>query len=96
MIPLPSRKHRELAASAPLIVTSLHTISGLGESSFEKSLSSFLPLLTTLICVFAHDGQVDTALPLFNKMKSSSIDTDYCLYNVCIDCFVKVGEADMD
>lgn len=48
-IPLSSRRRRELSARAPLIVATLEAIRSLGETSFEKHLTKFFPLLTALI-----------------------------------------------
>ncbi|KAG8096800.1 hypothetical protein GUJ93_ZPchr0013g34493 [Zizania palustris] len=45
LIPVGSSKRRELAARAPLVVSTLQAISGLGDSSFEKNLGQFFPLL---------------------------------------------------
>uniref|UniRef100_I1M6I0 Pentacotripeptide-repeat region of PRORP domain-containing protein n=2 Tax=Glycine subgen. Soja TaxID=1462606 RepID=I1M6I0_SOYBN len=42
-------------------------------------------LFTMLIRVFAREG----------RMKSNSFNADLVLYNVCIDCFGKVGKVDM-
>jgi brefeldin A-inhibited guanine nucleotide-exchange protein len=62
LIPLGSGKRRELAARAPLIVTTLQTISNLGDSSFEKNLVHFFPLLSSLISCEHGSTEVQVAL----------------------------------
>ncbi|GAU13160.1 hypothetical protein TSUD_179020 [Trifolium subterraneum] len=62
LIPLGSGKRRELAARAPLIVTTLQTISSLGDISFEKNLVNFFPLLSSLISCEHGSTEVQVAL----------------------------------
>ncbi|KAK2415028.1 SEC7 guanine nucleotide exchange family protein [Trifolium repens] len=62
LIPLGSGKRRELAARAPLIVTTLQTISSLGDISFEKNLVHFFPLLSSLISCEHGSTEVQVAL----------------------------------
>lgn len=38
----------------------------------------------------------NVALSLLKDMKSNALNADVVLYNVCIDCFGKVGKVDMD
>ncbi|VAI07738.1 unnamed protein product [Triticum turgidum subsp. durum] len=61
-IPVGSSKRRELAARAPLVVSTLQAISGLGDSSFEKNLGQFFPLLAGLISCEHGSGEVQVAL----------------------------------
>uniref|UniRef100_A0A7N0TCL6 SEC7 domain-containing protein n=1 Tax=Kalanchoe fedtschenkoi TaxID=63787 RepID=A0A7N0TCL6_KALFE len=61
-IPLGSGKRRELAARAPLIVTTLQAICSLGDNSFEKHLSRFSPLLSSLISCEHGSNEVQVAL----------------------------------
>ncbi|KAG1355322.1 putative Brefeldin A-inhibited guanine nucleotide-exchange protein 2 [Cocos nucifera] len=49
LIPVGSAKRRKLAAQAPLVAATLQAICGLGDSSFEKNLAKFFPLLASLI-----------------------------------------------
>ncbi|CAL5401165.1 unnamed protein product [Camellia sinensis] len=70
LIPLGSGKRRELAARAPLVVTTLQTICGLGDSSFEKNLSLLFPLLSSLISCEHGSNEVQVAL---SEMLSSSV-----------------------
>ncbi|KAL5538293.1 hypothetical protein UlMin_042909 [Ulmus minor] len=69
-IPLGSGKRRELAARAPLIVTTLQAICSLGETSFENHLTNFFPLLSTLISCEHGSNEVQVAL---SDMLSSSV-----------------------
>lgn len=69
-IPLGSGKRRELAARAPLIVTTLQAISSLGEASFENNLTLLFPLLSSLISCEHGSGDVQAAL---SDMLSSSL-----------------------
>eukprot|EP01018_Ginkgo_biloba_P011843 Gb_04048 [translate_table: standard] len=62
IIPLGSAKRRELASRAPLVVATLQAISGLKDSSFERSLSRFFPLLANLISCEHGSGEVQLAL----------------------------------
>eukprot|EP00252_Welwitschia_mirabilis_P000957 TRINITY_DN10944_c0_g1_i1.p1 TRINITY_DN10944_c0_g1~~TRINITY_DN10944_c0_g1_i1.p1 ORF type:complete len:1770 (+),score=306.81 TRINITY_DN10944_c0_g1_i1:196-5505(+) len=61
-IPLGSTKRRELASRAPLVVTTLQAICTLKDSSFQRSLSRFFPLLTGLISCEHGSGEVQLAL----------------------------------
>ncbi|KAG2729601.1 hypothetical protein I3843_01G253200 [Carya illinoinensis] len=61
-IPLGSGKRRELAARAPLIVATLQAVCSLGESSFEKNLGRFFPLLADLISCEHGSNEVQVAL----------------------------------
>ncbi|KAL0429000.1 UNVERIFIED_CONTAM: Brefeldin A-inhibited guanine nucleotide-exchange protein 2 [Sesamum radiatum] len=70
IIPVGSGRRRELAARAPLIVATLQAICSLGDSSFEKNLSSFLPLLSTLISCEHGSNEVQVAL---SDMLNSSV-----------------------
>ncbi|KAK4418757.1 Brefeldin A-inhibited guanine nucleotide-exchange protein 2 [Sesamum alatum] len=70
MIPVGSGRRRELAARAPLIVATLQAICSLGDSSFEKNLSCFLPLLSTLISCEHGSNEVQVAL---SDMLNSSV-----------------------
>ncbi|KAH6817824.1 SEC7-like guanine nucleotide exchange family protein [Perilla frutescens var. frutescens] len=69
-IPLGSGRRRELAARAPLIVATLQAICSLGDSSFEKNLSCFFPLLSSLISCEHGSSEVQLAL---SDMLSSSV-----------------------
>ncbi|KAG4992786.1 hypothetical protein JHK87_026243 [Glycine soja] len=62
LIPLGSGKRRELAARAPLVVTTLQAICNLGEISFEKNLAHFFPLLSSLISCEHGSAEVQVAL----------------------------------
>ncbi|WOL09683.1 hypothetical protein Cni_G18436 [Canna indica] len=62
LIPVGSAKRRELAARAPVVVSTLQAISGLGDSSFEKNLDRFFPLLAGLISCEHGSGEVQVAL----------------------------------
>ena len=62
VIPLGSSRRRELAARAPLVVATLKAISGLTDSSFEKYLRQFFPLLASLISCEHGSGEVQIAL----------------------------------
>ncbi|KAK4476530.1 hypothetical protein RD792_015686 [Penstemon davidsonii] len=70
MIPLGSGRRRELAARAPLVVATLHAICSLGDSSFEKNLTCFFPLLSSLISCEHGSKEVQLAL---SDMLSSSV-----------------------
>jgi brefeldin A-inhibited guanine nucleotide-exchange protein len=63
LIPVGSLKRRELAARPPLVVSTLQAIGGLGDSSFEKNLGQFSPLLAGLISCEHGSGEVQVALP---------------------------------
>lgn len=62
IIPLGSARRRELASRAPLVVSTLQVISGLKDSSFDRSLSRFFPLLANLISCEHGSGEVLSAL----------------------------------
>ncbi|CAL4921758.1 unnamed protein product [Urochloa decumbens] len=62
LIPVGSSKRRELAARAPLVVATLHAINSLGDSSFEKNLGQFFPLLAGLISCEHGSSEVQVAL----------------------------------
>ncbi|OMP00577.1 SEC7-like protein [Corchorus olitorius] len=70
LIPLGSGKRRELAARAPLIVTTLQAICSLGDTLFEKNLPRFFPLLSSLISCEHGSNEVQVAL---SDMLSSSV-----------------------
>ncbi|KDP28742.1 hypothetical protein JCGZ_14513 [Jatropha curcas] len=70
LIPVGSGKRRELAARAPVIVATLQAICSLGETSFEKNLSHFFPLLSGLISCEHGSNEVQVAL---SDMLSSSV-----------------------
>ncbi|RAL54079.1 hypothetical protein DM860_004550 [Cuscuta australis] len=61
-IPLGSGKRRELAARAPLVVATLHAMCSLGDGTFEKSLPSFFPLISSLINCEHGSSEVQVAL----------------------------------
>lgn len=69
-IPLGSRRRRELAGRAPLIVTTLQAICSLAETSFERNLAQFFPLLSTLISCEHGSKDVQVAL---SEMLSVSV-----------------------
>lgn len=69
-IPLSSGRRNELAARAPLIVATLQAISSIGETSFEKNLASFFPLLASLISCEHGSNEVQLAL---SDMLSSTV-----------------------
>ncbi|KAJ8632258.1 hypothetical protein MRB53_025594 [Persea americana] len=62
LIPLGSAKRRELAARAPLIVSTLQAICALGDSSFKNNLPHFFPLLAGLISCEHGSSEVQVAL----------------------------------
>ncbi|GFY94254.1 SEC7-like guanine nucleotide exchange family protein [Actinidia rufa] len=70
LIPLGSGKRRELAARAPVVVATLQAICSLGDSSFEKNLVRFFPLLSSLISCEHGSHDVQAAL---SEMMSSSV-----------------------
>jgi len=61
-IPLGSGKSRELASRSPLIVATLHAICSLGDISFEKNLSHFFPLISSLVRCEHGSKEVQVAL----------------------------------
>ncbi|XP_051141539.1 brefeldin A-inhibited guanine nucleotide-exchange protein 2-like [Andrographis paniculata] len=69
-IPLSSGKRRELGARAPLVVATLQAICSLGAGSFEKNLSTFLPMVSTLISCEHGSLEIQVAL---SEMLSSSV-----------------------
>ncbi|PON48350.1 Coatomer beta subunit [Parasponia andersonii] len=69
-VPLGSGKRRELAARAPLIVSTLQAICSLGETSFENNLTHFFPLFSNLISCEHGSNEVQAAL---SDMLSSSV-----------------------
>ncbi|PSS24171.1 Brefeldin A-inhibited guanine nucleotide-exchange protein like [Actinidia chinensis var. chinensis] len=70
LIPLGSGKRRELAARAPIVVATLQAICSLRDSSFEKNLAHFFPLLSRLISCEHGSHDVQVAL---SEMLSSSV-----------------------
>ncbi|XP_011093196.1 brefeldin A-inhibited guanine nucleotide-exchange protein 2 isoform X1 [Sesamum indicum] len=70
MIPLGSGRRRELTTRAPLVVAALHTICCLEDSSLQKYLSGFFPLLAHLISCEHGSNEVQLAL---SDMLSSSV-----------------------
>ncbi|XP_065859435.1 brefeldin A-inhibited guanine nucleotide-exchange protein 2-like [Euphorbia lathyris] len=70
LIPMGSGKRRELASRAPLVVATLQAICGLAESSFEKNISGFFPLIASLISCEHGSNEVQAAL---SDMLSSSV-----------------------
>ncbi|KAK1304788.1 Brefeldin A-inhibited guanine nucleotide-exchange protein 2 [Acorus calamus] len=62
LIPLGSAKRRELAARAPLVVSTLQVICGLGDPSFQNNLARFFPLLSGLISCEHGSNEVQVAL----------------------------------
>lgn len=69
-IPLSSGRRKELAARAPLIVATLQAMSSIGDTSFEKNLASFFPLLASLISCEHGSNEVQLAL---SDMLSSTV-----------------------
>jgi brefeldin A-inhibited guanine nucleotide-exchange protein len=62
VIPLGSARRGELASRAPLVVSTLHAISGLKDAAFGNCLSRFFPLLASLISCEHGSGEVQLAL----------------------------------
>lgn len=62
LVPLGSGKRRELAARAPLVVASLQGMCNLGDTSLEKNLDHFFPLITSLISCEHGSTEVQVAL----------------------------------
>ncbi|RYR71023.1 hypothetical protein Ahy_A02g005327 [Arachis hypogaea] len=62
LIPLGSGKRRELATRSPLVVATLEAICSLGDASFEKNLSNFFPLLSSLASCEHGTHEVQVAL----------------------------------
>ncbi|WJX87162.1 Brefeldin A-inhibited guanine nucleotide-exchange protein 2 [Trifolium repens] len=61
-IPVGSVKRRELAARSPLVVATLQAICSLDDISFEKNLSHFFPLLSSLVSCEHGSNDVQVAL----------------------------------
>lgn len=70
LIPLGSGKRRELATRAPLVVATLQAVCGLGDTSFERNLAQFFPLLSSLIGCEHGSNEVQVAL---SEMLRSSV-----------------------
>lgn len=70
LIPLGSGKRRELATRAPLVVVTLQAVCGLGDTSFERNLVQFFPLLSSLIGCEHGSNEVQVAL---SEMLRSSV-----------------------
>ncbi|KAM3397683.1 brefeldin A-inhibited guanine nucleotide-exchange protein 2 [Capsicum galapagoense] len=70
LIPLGSGRRRELAARAPLVIATLQAMCSLGDASFEKNLSGFFPLLSSLIGCEHGSNEIQLAL---SDMLSSSV-----------------------
>ncbi|KAE8665779.1 Brefeldin A-inhibited guanine nucleotide-exchange protein 2 [Hibiscus syriacus] len=70
VIPLGSGKRRELAARAPLVVTTMQALCSLGETLFEKNLPQLFPLISSLISAEHGSNEVQVAL---SDMLSSSV-----------------------
>ncbi|KAF3684942.1 Brefeldin A-inhibited guanine nucleotide-exchange protein 2 [Capsicum annuum] len=70
LIPLGSGRRRELAARAPLVIATLQAMCSLGDASFEKNLSGFFPLLSSLISCEHGSNEIQLAL---SDMLSSSV-----------------------
>lgn len=70
LIPLGSGKRRELAARAPLVVATIQAICSLEDSSFEKNMVHFFPLLSSLISCEHGSNEVQVAL---GNMLSTSV-----------------------
>ncbi|KAG6519455.1 brefeldin A-inhibited guanine nucleotide-exchange protein 2-like isoform X1 [Zingiber officinale] len=70
VIPGGSAKRRELAARAPVVVSTLQAICGLEDTSLEKNLAQFFPLLAGLIRCEHGSSEVQLAL---SSMLSSSV-----------------------
>nr|XP_027108154.1 brefeldin A-inhibited guanine nucleotide-exchange protein 2 [Coffea arabica] len=69
-IPLGSGRRRELAARAPIVVATLQAVCSLQDTSFEKNLSLFFPLLSSLISCEHGSNEVQLAL---SDMLNSSV-----------------------
>ncbi|XP_059633998.1 brefeldin A-inhibited guanine nucleotide-exchange protein 2-like [Cornus florida] len=70
LIPLGSGKRRELAARAPLIVTTLEALCALEGLSLKRNLARFFPLLSSLVSCEHGSSEVQVAL---SEMLSSSV-----------------------
>lgn len=69
LIPLGSGRRRELAARAPLVVSTLQAVRCLQDPSFERNLPSFFPLLSSLIS--CEHGSNEVQLALSDMLRSS-------------------------
>lgn len=70
LIPLASGKRRELAARAPLVVSTIHAVCSLEDSLFEKNMTHFFPLLLSLISCEHGSSEVQVAV---SDMLSTSV-----------------------
>ncbi|XP_074327458.1 brefeldin A-inhibited guanine nucleotide-exchange protein 2-like [Apium graveolens] len=70
LIPLASGKRRELAARAPLVVSTIHAICSLEDSLFEMNMTYFFPLLLSLISCEHGSSEVQVAV---SDMLSTSV-----------------------
>lgn len=70
LIPLASGKRRELAARAPLVVSTIHAICSLEDSLFEMNMTHFFPLLLSLISCEHGSSEVQVAV---SDMLSTSV-----------------------
>ncbi|KAK1376293.1 Brefeldin A-inhibited guanine nucleotide-exchange protein 2 [Heracleum sosnowskyi] len=70
LIPLASGKRRELAARAPLVVSTIHAICSLEDSLFETNITHFFPLLLSLISCEHGSSEVQVAI---SDMLSTSV-----------------------
>ncbi|KAM0072435.1 putative Sec7 domain, mon2, dimerization and cyclophilin-binding domain, Sec7 domain superfamily [Helianthus debilis subsp. tardiflorus] len=78
LVPLGSGKKRELAARAPVIVITLQAICSFDDLLFEKHLSSYFPLFSSLIRCEHGSSDVQVAL---SEMLSSSVGP--VLFRLC-------------
>lgn len=69
VIPVGSAKRRELAARAPIVVSALRAVCGLGDTSFKKNLVQFFPLIAGLIS--CEHGSNEVQLELSHMLSSS-------------------------
>ena len=69
VVTLGTGKRRELAARSPLIVATLQAICSLGDTSFEKNLSHFFPLISSL--VRCEHGSKDVQVALSDMLSLS-------------------------
>ncbi|KAE8720857.1 Brefeldin A-inhibited guanine nucleotide-exchange protein 2 [Hibiscus syriacus] len=70
LVPLGSGKRKELAARAPLVVTTLRTMCSLGDAFFEKNIAKFFPLLSGLVSCEHGSNEVQLAV---SDMLNSSV-----------------------
>ncbi|URD82219.1 Guanine nucleotide-exchange protein [Musa troglodytarum] len=73
LIPVGSAKRRELAARAPVVVSTLQAISALGDTSFGNNLARFFPLLAGLISCEHGSSEVQSALSDMLSTRASSL-----------------------